>query len=311
MSSLLAGFFDGFLFNVAAIAAVLTAFDWLVGENGRKKLRERVGDFWTTLQYQSLDELYVSALQKLRLKLNRVYGEKVLSARFILVAFAANVLWVAVSSVAVWGWTAFGQELVQIAPSIPVETYIGIALTMLIFSLLIGWYPIANFFRVVQQFSSGASFWRVFYSPLFVLWNAFLFFIVAAVIILLAWVVFEGVTFGAENYEQIVQQLIREKEMGLDPMNNKAMMDFTIKFMFPFVASTFFILLPISALPFFISLFMVLILACLKLLRPLLQPLISLLLERLYESKQGVLTQIAWVLGAVSKAVQEILKHVV
>ena len=311
MSSLLAGFFDVFLFNVAAIAAVLTAFDWLVGENGRKKLRERVGDFWTTLQYQSLDELYVSALQKFRLRLNRVYGEIILSARFILIAFVANVLWVAMSSIAVLGWTALGQELVQIAPSIPVETYIGIALTMLVFSLLIGWYPIANFFRVVQRFSSGASSWLVLYSLLFVLWNAFLFFIVADVILLFAWIVFQGVTFGPDNFEQLMQQLIREKEMGLDPTKNKAMMDFTTKFLFPFVASTFFILLPISALPFFISLFMVLILACLKLLRPLLQPLISLLLERLYESKQGVLTQIAWILGAVSKALQEILKHVV
>ena len=134
-----------------------------------------------------------------------------------------------------------------------------------------------------------------------------LFFIVAAIILLLAWVVFEGVTFGAENFEQLMQQLIREKDMGLDPTKNEAMMHFTIKFMFPFVASTFFILLPISALPFFILLVMVLILACLKLLRPLLQRLISLLLERLYESKQGVLTQIAWTLGAVSKAIQEIL----
>jgi len=116
---------------------------------------------------------------------------------------------------------------------------------------------------------------------------------------------------GAENLGQLMQQLDREKEMGLDPTKNKEAMDYTIKFLFPFVASTFFILLPISALPFFISLFMVLILACLKLLRPLLQPLISLLLEPLYESKQGVLTQIAWILGAVSKAVQEILKHVV
>jgi len=182
---------------------------------------------------------------------------------------------------------------------------------MLVFSLLIGWYPIANFFRVVQRFSSSASVWRVFYSPLFVLWNALLFFIVAVAILLLAWVVFEGVTFGAENLQQLMQQLIRDKEIGLDPTNNQAMKDFTAKFMFPFVASTFFILLPISALPFFISLLLVLILASLKLLRPLLQPLITLLLERLYESKQGVLTQIAWILGAVSKAVQEVVKHVV
>jgi len=137
MSSLLSGFFDRFLFNVVVVAGVLTAFDWLVGENGRRKLRERAGDFWTTLQYHSLDELYVSALQKLRLKLIRVYGGKVLSARFILVAFAANVLWVAVSIVAVLGWTALGQELVQISPSLPIETYIGIALAVLVFSLLI------------------------------------------------------------------------------------------------------------------------------------------------------------------------------
>ena len=107
-----------------------------------------------------------------------------------------------------------------------------------------------------------------------------------------------------------MQQLNRDKEIGLDPMKNQAMMDFTFKYMFPFVASIF-ILLPISALPFFISLLLVLILASLKLLRPLLQPLITLLLERLYESKQGVLTQIAWILGAVSKAVQEVVKHVV
>ena len=145
------GFIDWFFLTVAVIVAVLTAVDWLVGENGRKKLRERVGDFWTTLQYHSLDELYVSALQKLRLKLIRFYGEKVLSARFILVAFAANVLWVAVSIVAVLGWTALGQELVQNSRYMPVQTYMGIALTMLVFSLLIGWYPIANFFWVVQR----------------------------------------------------------------------------------------------------------------------------------------------------------------
>ena len=165
--------------------------------------------------------------KSLRLRLNRVYGEIILSARFILIAFVANVLWVAMSSIAVLGWTALGQELVQIAPSIPVETYIGIALTMLVFSLLIGWYPIANFFRVVQRFSSGASSWLVLYSLLFVLWNAFLFFIVADVILLFAWIVFQGVTFGPDNFEQLMQQLIREKEMGLDPTKNKAMMDFT------------------------------------------------------------------------------------
>jgi hypothetical protein len=304
------GFLDGFLLSVVAIVGALTAFDWLVGENGRKKLRERVGDFWTTLQYQSLDELYVGALQKLRLRLNHVYGEKVLSARFILIAFAANVLWVVVSSVGVLGWTDLGQELAQNAASIPVATYIGIALTTLVFSLLIGWYPIANFLRVIQRFSSAASFWRVVYSLLFILWNAFLFFIVATVIIFLAWFVFETVTYGAENLVNLVQQLGHDKEMGQDPMKNDAFNDFVKKFLFPFVASTFFILLPISALPFFLTLFMVLILACLKLLRPLLQPLISLLLERLYESKQGVLTQIALILGGVSKLIQEILKHV-
>jgi hypothetical protein len=309
MPSLPAGFVDGFLLSVGAIAAVLTGFDWLVGENGRKKLRERVGDFWTRLQYQSLDELYVGALQKLRLRLNRVYGERVLSARFILIALAANVLWVLVCSVAVWGWTSLGEEL-QKAPSIPAETYIGLALTALVFSLLIGWYPIANFFRVVQRFSTGASLGRVFYSLLYILWNAVLFFIIAAVIILLAWLIFLFVVFGFDNWSQLLDQITREMDMGLDSTKNEAWNDFARKILLPFMVFTFFLLLPISALPFFISLFVVLILACLKLLRPMLQPLISLLLERLYESKQGVLTQVAWGLGALAKLVQELLKRV-
>ena len=92
MSSLLKGVFDGFFLNVAAIAAVLTAFDWLVGESGRKKLRERVGDFWTKLQYQSLDELYVGALQILQLQLSYVYGEKILCRQPVFIAFAQRSL---------------------------------------------------------------------------------------------------------------------------------------------------------------------------------------------------------------------------
>lgn len=292
--SWLSGFFDKFLFNVAAIAAVLTAFDWLVGEDGRKKLRERVGDFWTALQYQSLDELYVTALQRLKAKLAGVYGEKVLSARFILAAFAANVLWVALSIVALLLWTDLG-EVIASAPSV---TYIGIGLTMLVFSLALGWYPIANFFWVVRRLSSGTSVGRVFYLPLFVLSNAVLFLIVAVVIVQLAWVVLIS---GAENFTRLGQQV---QQHASEPGVELSLID-TLS---PFLLVTFFILIPISALPFFMSLLLVLILACLKLLRPLLQPVLTLLLERLYESKQGVLTQIAWILVAVSKAVQEMLK---
>jgi hypothetical protein len=310
MSSLLKGVFDGFFLNVAAIVAVLSAFDWLVGESGRKKLRERVGDFWTKLQYRSLDELYVGALQILRLRLSYVYGEKILSARFILIAFAANVLWVAVTCIAVWGTTSLGRQLKEVFPSVPAQTYIGIGLTTLVLSLLVGWYPIANFFRVVNRLS-GASVWRALYALLFILWNAFLFIIVAAIILMLSWMVFLSIAIGDEKWTQLLQQLSHDKEVGLDPTMNEAWNDFADKFLGPFVLSTFFILLPISTLPFLLSLFMVLILACLKVLRPLLQPLVTLLLERLYESKQGVLTQIAWILGAVTKALQEMLKHVV
>jgi hypothetical protein len=304
---MLAGFFDGFLLGVTIIVGLLMSFDWLVGENGRRKLRERVGDFWTRLQYQSLDELYVSAFQKLSLRLKRIYGEKVLSARFILIAFAANVLWVVVFGVGLWRWVREG--VAQVAPSIPSETYIGLALTALVFSLLIGWYPVASFFRVVQRFSGGGSLGRVFYSLLDILWNAVLFFIIAAVIIMLAWLVFLFVAFGFENWIQLVDQITREKDMGLDSTKSEAWDAFFTKFLFPFLVFTFFFLLPISALPFFISLLVVLILAWLKLLRPLLQPLVSLVLERLYESKQGVLTQIALGLGTLSKLVQEALKH--
>jgi hypothetical protein len=200
-----------------------------------------------------------------------------------------------------------GEEL-QKSSSIPVETYIGLGLSALVFCLLIGWYPIANFFRVVQGFSTGASLGRVFYSLLYILWNAVLFFIVAAVIILLAWLIFLFVVFGYENWGDLLDQVAHERAMGLDAANSEAWRDFGSKILVPFIF-TFVLLLAISALPFFISLFVVLILACLKLLRPLLQPLITLFLERLYERKQGVLTQIALGLGTLSKLVQEVLKH--
>lgn len=298
--ALLTGFFDRFLFSAAVIASVLTAFDWLVGEDGRKRLRERVGDFWTSLQYQSLDVLYITELQRLKAKLVIVYGDTVLSARFILVAFAVNVLWVLLSTIGILAWTELGKELVQISASVPVVTYVFIVLTMLAISLALGWYPIADSFWVIRRLASGANVWRVIYLPLFILLNSMLFFAVALLIFLLAWLVFISSAFGNDNFMQLMSQV---QTSGVDPTKNPAMMDFGTKYLFPFV-SVFIIMVPISALPFFVSLLLVVILVCLKLSRPLVQPVLSLLLERLYESKQGVLTQIAWILVAVSKAVQ-------
>jgi hypothetical protein len=306
---MLSGFLDGFLLNVAAIVATITAFDWLVGENGRRRLREYVGDFWTTLQYKSLDELYIIALQKLRTKIIRIYGDRVFSTRFILVAFVVNLLWLIPIIVLNALWTKLGAELVELAPVLPKVTYVGIAITMFAYILVCGWFPVANLIWVIHRIPSDASLWRVLFSAAFVLLMAIVFVAVAVVIFFSCYLVFISATFGLENLEQLFQQMIRDQqELGLDPVNNEAFNDFTTKFMFPFVGFMFFIVLPVSLLPFFALLLIVLVLAALKMLRPLLQPVLSLLLQRLYESKQGVATQIALALGAVSKILQEVLK---
>jgi hypothetical protein len=308
MSSWISGFADGFLAYVAIIVAIITAFDWLVGEDGRRRLKEYVGDFWTTLQYHSFEELYAGALQHAKTKIANLYGEKVLSSRFLVTAFAINFLWVSVSVVAMLFWTPFGKELIALLPPLTAGTYVGLAITMVVFVFAIGWYPMASFFWLARRLASGTSLRRVFYAPIFVLWNALIFVVLAAIIIFVAWMVFVFGAYGGENFDQLMQQMIREKEMGADPAKNEAWEHFANNYLLPFMAFTFLILLPISLLPFLALLLIVLVLVCLKILRPLLQPLVSRLLERLYESEQGVLTQVTVIFGVVAKFVQEVGK---
>jgi hypothetical protein len=289
----MAGFFDSFFVGTAVLVAILTATDWLIGPKLREKLREKVGDFWTILQYTTLDAIFVSSLSPVARFATVIYGcgaRRLFIASFmtnaIIIfpmflfalrsgifegAYANRVMLVAALSVAAIGWLPW---------SFLAETLKGIC------QKRPRWYEIlVAFARVVGR----ALMFSLTYFVVFIVFSVVVSMAVAALAPdgpLEPWMECDDLDFGPIGCGLRVGTMIVLIALFISMLALAA------------------VLLPLIAMGV-----LLIGLLLLKMARPAIQPPTTLLLQRLYESKQGVLTQIATGAGLVAKFAQELAKH--
>jgi hypothetical protein len=290
--------FDPFFAIVLVAVGILSFIDWLVGVKGRATVKEKVADFWTALQYDRLDDLFIRLLRRLVLRDTR--GAEI---SLLVIAATANVALLAslvsvligralvAYVVTVWAKPA-GPFFVLLPPTVMVSC--GVVPVRYLISVLrhdlkdgMGWGSIILILVKV---------------PIRVLRFALDVFAVYAVISSLVWTYNDslGHTLLMPLYPAIIQ-------------NDQQSLFFSFVFVLGFISTALcaYVILTILAMqpPFAFLALILLSLVVLKICRPFLQPLLGVVLARLYEESRGVLTQVAVGMGAVTKLVQELVKH--
>ena len=83
---------DGFLFWDLVIVTILVLADWLLGEEKRKAIREKLGDWWLHVEGISFVGLVAEDAQKVRKGLQRVFGEKWTGFRCIFLSIVISLV---------------------------------------------------------------------------------------------------------------------------------------------------------------------------------------------------------------------------
>jgi hypothetical protein len=146
----MSGFFDTFLLAAVIIVALLTAFDWLVGPDARKRMREAVGDFWTALQYSTIDSLFVAIVVQGAQFLKRIYGDGRVSVRLVLAAALTNMFLPVLLIAAVYPRTI---------PLFVAPEMLPFLLMGLTFVALLGWLPFKWMMRALLERTNDSMTW--------------------------------------------------------------------------------------------------------------------------------------------------------
>ena len=247
--------FDPFFAATAAVVSLLVALDWLIGKNGRRAMKERVGDFWTVVQDRPVAELFLDACAGLRRLLDYVIGTSFVSPRFLAGAAGINVL------------LTFGFfHPVDQAPSIVVTI-----------AIVSGWVSFAILSWALRMDADAGATWT----------QALVLFLRSIVGVVATTVAAGTVLFG---YSSVGGRIGGDLGAAFEIIS--------------FAGDTFLY----SLWPIALGVLIIVALVLLKLSQPVIKPVLSLILERLYESERGILTQLSIGLGAAVKLVQELLE---
>lgn len=286
----MARFFDTFFIVTALLVAALTAADWLIGKEGRFHIRQRVGDFWTAIQYHSVDELFLRFCYRISLAISRLFGPRPLSLRFFVVSSVLNlVLLIAVVALiaSLTGDDFFAMGVMEMGLSdirdIASNPITWIFIVMPIFA---GWISFASLAWALDVSPDRGATWGLVATAFLRLAAGTAMFALAVWVI--AWLF-------------VVVMATPPEDGALAAIS--AILNLLAAAVAAGIAGLY------SSWPIAIGIAVLLLLVVLKIARPLFQPALSLLLMRLYESEKGVLTQVALGLGAVAKLIQEVAKH--
>lgn len=296
----MSNFFDRFFLVVTVLVAVLTIIDWSIGTQGRERMKQWVGDAWTTLQYETLDGLAISALSPIRRLLNKTYGKggrwRLVASAFLTNFVFLNLAFLAIN-LAIEGdihsASLFFPQYIRLIFNFDL---IGLLSQILFVTVLaLGWVPFRWLVDTINSDirpAAALAQWTKSLGWLFVKIMGFSAIFVAFFLLLFAiWSYSITIAFAQIDISDI----------GGD---ENAVAELLLSVVFVFSVIGLVAVLPIAT---FALIFFLLLL--LRVLRPWLQPLTLFLLDRLYQSKQGVLTQIAVGLGFAAKFIQEILKY--
>lgn len=324
------GFFNGIFFLAAAIAAGCAFADWALSKEQKRSIKEAVGDYWTALQYETLNSLFRAAWRRAGSQLLRLIGPHPLSLRRVIIPPALQVVltyivwWLLLSAFySIRGWE-FGPIHRPGIRIYNLSASATVTIPFFIWLFLVSWISWSGFATVLS---------RLEWSVRGILGSLCLFLAIAALVSsvtcailllymqpaeLLAAIKVEFPYFQLSAHQGQIN--VQTNDTSLEPFFGellKAMvgglLDFSTyarKFLwFVFKISVFCLVLGPSL--FMTALFLLGVIAdiFLKVTRPLIQPMTSLVLARLYESSNGVFAQIGIFVGATLKLIDEGIKR--
>jgi hypothetical protein len=273
------GFFDSFFVMVATCMAGFALADWLIGPKGRKRMRERVGDWWLFLQYSTWKELAAEDARRVAGWLTRFFGQRFFSWQFIWRSAAVSFTIQTVSLVGLSYWLKNNGNdhlFSHLTNPLVLGYYVGFAGI----AALLDWLTIVATILILRRMSQAHSGYAII---------GFVVLDIVVALLLFACVFYLGVW------------LYRPE--GNDP-------SWIEKMVMAIALGTTTLPAAITAMwPTLLHLLVCAVFLGSKLTEPVAKKPISLALLRFHESDKGVLTGFAVGLGAVTKLIQEWVKY--
>ena len=276
---------DGFLLWDAIIIASLVFADWLLGNEQRKALKDKVGYWWLYLEEMSFSGLVAKDAGRVSRTFKRIFGARWWGVRRIglasLVSLIISFVFIMVEVPKLVCETMENSGFHLAEPSmIPYLTTGPLFRTSSVPNAIVGWASLSITIWLLTMMARSVSPIRLGFLMITDI-------VIAALLVYVCYIVTIGLhlTQIDPNFPELQglqMQLIHES-------------------VFPITV--------IASLPTLIHLLVVIVFLGSKLFRPLLVKPVSLIMLRLYESPKGVLSQLAVGLGAVAKLLQQGMKY--
>lgn len=273
---------DKFLFWDCVIVALLTFADWLLGEEKRAAMREKVGEWWLHVQEISFSGLVAEDAGIVRRALQRFFG-KINGFRCILLTFVFS-----------FGITIISYYILFVLLFLKERTFVEVVtnfvaivteLAPFLLAVIIFW-GLPNAFFDWLSLALTMFFLKLMErntNPLFLS-------------VLILFDIFGAILFAFFAFYLGAALLPGPTGIGgIIFVSQLAIVGIVVSIT--------------SAIPSILHLLLSFVFLLSKLFRPLLQKPISIILIRFHESRQGVLTQLAVGAGAIAKLVQEAAKY--
>jgi hypothetical protein len=287
------GFFDGFTYWLLVICAGITLLDWLMGSTRRKRLRDKVFDWWFYVESSSVGSfISLQAESLLKNRLKSAEGMFVLSY--------------GLGTIAVWAGFLSCMHIFHANVTLK-DTEVGLSPHVFVAPVLLGLIALFAGSKLQTCLLKRLSRTATGLSVAFACGATFVYICAVFVMILMSAILANFYEFSVRPFYQ--HHIVRIPEaqftfhtsisgatwsMAGDKVVTIIALSWTSGLC---LASVLSLVLPQIGFSFS------------KLFSVVLKPSVSLILERFYESKQGVLTTLALAGGALSKMIEETLKY--
>ncbi len=316
-------FFNAIFFLAATIAAGCALADWALSKEQKRAVKEKVGDYWTRLQYESLDSIFRAAWRRSISNVLRLIGPHPWSLRRV---FVPPILHLLLSYLVWWYFlrllvASVGSDFGPIyKPGVRInsfETSMPVYVLFFCWLVVTSWVSWSGFAAVLTM-----NDWTIVGTL-----KSMIGFVATVVAILGITVLFACLFFEpAQIFAAVKRELHPLEAEGTAYINGvrnelvEAIFEGLVATISLLIQKMIWLILAISLLCWIVgpALFILILLVIgltgsllLRLSKPVAQPLTSLVVARLYESDRGVFSQLGVFIGATVKLIDEALKRFV